>query len=480
MTNTRRKEDVVESVRNPWSARAMIVILAFAAYWPTFHTGFMWDDHVMIESNPALREWSHQTLKHDFTTDVFDGHGDPYYRPMQTIFNRLDYSVWGLNPIGYHLTNFAGHAVNALLLAEFALALGLGSMTALLAGCLFAVHPIVVEQLMIIAGRAEIFGLTFTLLTILLLLREEARFWILACVTYVMGLFFKESVLITPALLLMVYAYQKRPLRHFWRIAPLVLLSLPYVELRRAAVGPLLQQFDPAYFLLFYTKAFPQVLLNYARLILFPWNLHSHHLMPHLTHFWPLLLFIFFALPVELARRNARLGLLGFGWFVVSILPKTPIMIYGNFTLDHWAYPAAIGILLPMAAGFARAWDDRAKPLSYWLGMVFFPLLVFWALLVHLNVALRGTDEKMYRWALHFTNSHPIQYNLGLLLLQSGRAKEAIPYFENVRAVYPEDDQNRRALALAYDATGHPKIAREVRLHLTPGEARSRVHPPPP
>ena len=43
-----------------------------------------------------------------------------------------------------------------------------------MAASLFAVHPIGVEQLMIIAGRAELFGFTFTLLTLLFLLRDDA------------------------------------------------------------------------------------------------------------------------------------------------------------------------------------------------------------------------------------------------------------------------------------------------------------------
>ena len=42
---------------------------------------------------------------------------------------------------------------------------------------------------------------------------------------------------------------------------------------------------------------------------------------------------------------------------------------------------------------------------------------------------LRGTDEKMYRWALHFTTSNPIRYNLGVELLQTGRPAEAADVF---------------------------------------------------
>jgi hypothetical protein len=447
-----------EELRRPYRCLA-ILALALVAYGPTLRLGFFWDDHVMIETNPALREWSPQTLKHDFTTDVFEGQGDPYYRPAQTLLNRVDYSIWGLNPFGYHLTNWIGHALNAILIQELVIALGFENMIALLAGCLFAVHPMPVEQLMIIAGRAEIFGFTFVLLSLLLLLRKEKWAWALGYAAYVVALFFKESSLITPLLLGCLYAYQNMPKTAYWRLAPYVVLTVPYLLLRHAAVGPLLSHFDMGYIAQFFIEAFPRVLLIYARLILVPWNLHSHRMMPHLTHAWPLLLALLGGGVVYLIRKRSAVGLLGLGWFIFMLLPKTPIMIYGHFMLDHWAYPASFGIILPLAVGYARLWEGRQTRYRYWLGVTLFPLLIFWALLVHLNVALRGTDEKMYRWALNFTTSHPIEYNLGVLLMQSGRAAEAIPYFEDVRAAYPEDAKNTHALALAYWETGHPKTA---------------------
>jgi outer membrane protein assembly factor BamD (BamD/ComL family) len=82
-----------------------------------------------------------------------------------------------------------------------------------------------------------------------------------------------------------------------------------------------------------------------------------------------------------------------------------------------------------------------------------------WALGVHLNVALRGTDEKMYRWALRFTTSNPVKYNLGVLLLDTRRPLEAVDYFEEVQAAYPDDPRNVRALSIAYWESGQRKLA---------------------
>ena len=139
--------------------RLAIVVLALSAYWPTLRMGFLWDDHVMIEANPSLRHWSSPTSNRIFTPDPFNGHGDPYYRPLQTLANRCDYTLWGLHPFGYHLTNLAFHAGQRRPGRRTRHRARLWPACGAPAGCLFAVHPIVVEQLMIIAGRAELMTL---------------------------------------------------------------------------------------------------------------------------------------------------------------------------------------------------------------------------------------------------------------------------------------------------------------------------------
>jgi hypothetical protein len=438
------------------------VLLAFTAYAPTFKLGFLWDDHVMIESNPGLRTWSAGNLKQDFTSDAFRGRGDPYYRPLQVIFNRIDYTIWGLRPFGYHLTNFLFHAGNSILVAELALLLSLGPLTALLVGCLFAVHPIAVEQLMIIAGRAELMGLFFTLLSLLFVVKKGPLGLLVGSAAYVLGLFSKESVIATPFLFLLLLWCCRDKRVFFPRFWIYLILTAPYLVIRQLAVGSPIPKITPVLFGRFYVQAFPKVMAIYTRLILIPWNLHSHRMIPHLSPFWVAYLIAFVGLGAWLLYGRKRLGLFCFGWFVLTLLPKTTIMMTGNFILDHWAYPAAVGVILPLARGFVWLWDHRLNRWSEALAMAVFPLLIGWALLVHLNVALRGSDEKMYRWALHFTDSYPVKYNLGVLLLQTGRAKEAIHYLGDFQASYPENPEGSLVLARAYWDSGHREVAKAM------------------
>jgi hypothetical protein len=349
---------------------------------------------------------------------------------------------------------------------ELGLLLGLTPMGAFLAGTLLAVHPIVVEQLMIIAGRAEIFGLLMTLASLYFLLQPGRRNLLIGTGCFVSALFLKESAVNIPALLGLCLWMKKSPRSRYLRILPCCALMVPYLWLRSNAVGHFLFPYDWALIARFFVIAFPHTLWRYAGLIVFPWNLHSHHMMPRLSHAWILYLLSLPGLAAFILMKRSRWGLFAFLWFLICLIPKTPVMIFGNFMLEHWAYPALVGVLFFCGHLLDHAWKTPRKPLSRIAIPGYLALLVFWALLVHLNVALRGTDEKMYRWALRFTTSNPIRYNLGVELLHAGRPAEAAAYFEEVRSHYPDNLANLHALAMSYWLSGHHKTGHYLMLRL--------------
>src|SRR5262245_54598983 len=146
---------------------AILVLAGLLTFGSTLRVGFLWDDHEMIENNPHISPLNLDNLRVAFTSDVFLGKGDAYYRPLQTVFNMIDYAIWKTNPFGFHLTNLTIHIVNAILLFGLLAALSIEIQVAFLASLCFVVHPIIVEQLLIIAGRAELMSLMFTLLALI-------------------------------------------------------------------------------------------------------------------------------------------------------------------------------------------------------------------------------------------------------------------------------------------------------------------------
>ncbi|MEI7482123.1 MAG: hypothetical protein WCK75_07220 [Elusimicrobiota bacterium] len=154
---------------------AALLLAVFAAFGATLHLGFIWDDHQFIEANPYIKSWTMANLRHAFLSDPFN-QALNYYRPFQTLSNMLDFSLWRLDPFGYHLTNILFHAAASLLVFALMGELGLSGSAAFLTALLFAVNPTVIEQLIIVAGRAELATSAFTLASVLLFLRKKYFF----------------------------------------------------------------------------------------------------------------------------------------------------------------------------------------------------------------------------------------------------------------------------------------------------------------
>jgi len=152
------------------AAPFIVAIAAIATYIPALSFQFLnWDDNVYVLSNPWIRAWSSANLAHIFT--------EPYYSnflPLHLVSYMVDYSLWGLNPTGYHLQSIVLHALNAAL-AMFVVKRMLGSsVVAFLAALLFAVHPSHVEAVAWISIRKDLLSTTFALLTVYFYLRASS------------------------------------------------------------------------------------------------------------------------------------------------------------------------------------------------------------------------------------------------------------------------------------------------------------------
>ncbi len=89
----------------------MIALVTMAVYLPALRNGFLnWDDNVYIVNNPAIRSVNLFLFKWAFF-HFYAGN----WHPLTWISHALDYAVWGLNPLGHHLTNIVIHGINTLL-----------------------------------------------------------------------------------------------------------------------------------------------------------------------------------------------------------------------------------------------------------------------------------------------------------------------------------------------------------------------------
>src|SRR5208282_5277429 len=116
----------------------LLVGLVLLAYFPALRGQFLWDDDANVTENVPLR--SLDGLRRIW----FElGATQQYYPVTHTSF-WLEYHLWGLNPLGYHVTNVCLHALNAILL--WLILRRLGVKGAWLGAAVFALHPVQVES----------------------------------------------------------------------------------------------------------------------------------------------------------------------------------------------------------------------------------------------------------------------------------------------------------------------------------------------
>ena len=85
-----------------------VSLATFAVYLVSLQNGFVeWDDNIYIVDNPYIRSLDLSFFQWAF----FDFHASNWH-PLTWISHAIDYAIWGLNPLGHHLTSIILHAVN--------------------------------------------------------------------------------------------------------------------------------------------------------------------------------------------------------------------------------------------------------------------------------------------------------------------------------------------------------------------------------
>ncbi|XP_036373358.1 protein O-mannosyl-transferase TMTC2 [Megalops cyprinoides] len=160
--------------------------VALVLYLNTLGADFCYDDSRAIKTNQDLlpeTPWTNIFYDDFWGTLLTHSGSHKSYRPLCTLSFRLNHALGGLEPWGYHLVNVTLHAaVTGLFAGLSRLLLGGGRWT-LMAGVLFASHPVHTEAVAGVVGRADVGAALFFLLSLLCYARHcqlrpsSARCW---------------------------------------------------------------------------------------------------------------------------------------------------------------------------------------------------------------------------------------------------------------------------------------------------------------
>ena len=173
---------------------AVVAACAVVVYVGALWNGFALDDVAIIMNNPLVR--SGRGLWEGFATPYWPPDlGGQMYRPIPIASYSLDAQLgqyWW-----FHLVNLLWHAGATAAVACLALRLA-GRRAALAAGIVFAVHPVHVEAVANVVGRAELMATLFAVLCVYATVTRRHPAW--SAAAFAAGLLCKENAVVAPLL----------------------------------------------------------------------------------------------------------------------------------------------------------------------------------------------------------------------------------------------------------------------------------------
>ena len=468
------------------SFRVVIPVLVFVitvlTFLPALKNGFVnWDDPSHLLDNPHYRGLGWEQLSWMFTTCHMGS-----CMPLNYVTYGLDYILWGMNPVGYHLTSLLIHSANAVVfyfLSQRLLTLTVASasvswrlpirLAAGFSALFFALHPMRVEVVAWATGREIAIAGFFFILTLLCYLKAVENesvgsspwgWMVLAWFLYALSLLGKEAALTLPFALLALDVYplrrlqggptewfQTRVRRIWWEKMPFLLLAVA------AAVKAVLakEQSGTIYTLENYglLPRFAQALYSlafYPWKTLAPFGLSPLYPLKPFTGFWNLPLVmsgasVFLLTAVLFAvRRRWLAGLTAWVFYGVLLLPVSGVVAFGPYAVaDRFSYLPSLGWAVLLGAGLFYCWQlwvserigVRTLVLTQSLTAL---LLVGLGALTWQQTRIWHNSETLWRHALALDEKSSFAHNnLGLALADRGAFAEAIEEFRKAVEIDP-------------------------------------------
>ena len=477
----------------PPRARAALIVLAtFLTYWPALGGGFIWDDQPGHVTRSELR--SCEGLVRIWTEP---GATQQYYPLLHSAF-WFEHQLWGDAPFGYHLVNVLLHAAAACLFAALLLRLAVPGAT--LAALLFALHPVGVESVAWVSEQKNTLSLVCYLCAALAYLRfdspwerdrpRSSRAYALATVVFIAALLSKTVTATLPAALLVLAWWQRGTLSLRRDVVPLLpwFVCSAFAAVATASFEYTLIGAQGADFALTATQrlllASRAVWFYFGKLLL-PLDLSFIYarVVPDPTEVLSWLILAatvaLLATLVGYAHRSGRRGPLAvallFGGALFPALGFIDVFPFlYSFVADHFQYLPSLAIFAFAAAALTRL-SPRVQRVTS-VGLI--------SALAALSFHQAGHYRDVFTLYTHTLEKNPTAWmahnNLGVALVQTGRADEAIAHFEKTLALRPNYAEAENNLGDALNQLGRsteaiPHLETALRLQPLYAEAANNL-----
>jgi len=445
--------------------------LTFVTLWGVLKCDFInYGDDLHVYANPSvLAGLTGESIRWAFTTFY-----EAFWMPLVWLSWMLDQQVYGLNPLGYHLTNLLFHIANVVLLFYVLRRMTKSTWRSALVAALFAVHPLHVESVAWVTERKDVLSTFFWMLTMgaytLYAERPAIKRYLLVLLFFALGLMSKSALITLPIVLLLMDYW---PLGRFGnqekqqgRILRLILEKVPLLAL--ATVSGILSiaarssngsvaSLD----LLPMTLRIKNALVSYiAYLVKTIWPTKLAVFYPHLRNELPMwqvvVSFLLLASLTYLALKSWRKRpylTVGWLWYLGTLMPMIGIIQVGTFAMaDRFTYVPLIGVFIAVVWAIPELTTQRAKSVVCVISGIAVLML---SVLAWRQTGYWRNSESLFRHALQVTtNNYVAEARLGVALTSKGNLNEAFQHFDEAMRFDPNPSEARLYRADALGAAG--------------------------
>jgi tetratricopeptide (TPR) repeat protein len=148
-----------------WGPYGLLLAAAVLPYLHTLEGPLIWDDTLLITDNAVIQDLRKVPEIFSLSYWIKDYSGTlGQYRPVRFLLFSAGYALWGLDPLGYRLTNLFLYVLTVWLVYGLGRGLLRDDRAALLAGLAFALHPMHTEAVAWVKNHTEVLACLFSLL----------------------------------------------------------------------------------------------------------------------------------------------------------------------------------------------------------------------------------------------------------------------------------------------------------------------------
>lgn len=455
----------------------LIGVFSVALYANTIKNGFVYDDETTIVNNTFIKRIGNfpKLFQHEY----FSLSGEATYRPVVTFTYFIDYTLYDLEPWGYHLTNILLHAANGALLYIFltiivrpvppssqrSIEQHLFTDQPLLISLLFVSHPVLTEAVNAISFREDLLAFLFYLASLILylILRKNITtlyhpplsFYLLltaSCLLYIFSLLSKEMAVTLPLVISCyesVYTDKKKEGLRTILVNQIntayIAVTIAYIYLRFYYFYNPVEGNLRSWNITERVLTLPWLLLNYLKLAIFPISLSADHTIAPIQSLSSIyliisisaiILLIYIAIGIKKVRREIAFGIL---FFLITLFPVYNIIPIAYPFAERYLYLPIIGFTLFLGITILQFnKDSKHGDRSVYLLFLLSVIVCMYAFNVIYRNKVWKSEYLLWSDTLKkMPNSPRAHTGVGFAFFEQGRIGNAIKEYETAIRLKP-------------------------------------------